>query len=655
MSAVCIVFDLEGGPVTRAEVSAMMTRLSHRGGDASGVWCGEGIGLGHTMRWTTPESIGEELPFRSRTGGNVITCDARLDNRDELLEALRLRDTLPKDVPDSQIVLAAYEKWGEGLAAHLIGDFVFAIWDAKSRKLVCGRDPVGVKHFYYWYLPGKKFVVASETKAIFALPEIKKEVDETHLGDILILDFHDKERTPYKNIKRLPANSILTVSRERFQIEKGWHPEERNWSRFRSPRRFEEEFREAFERSVLSRTRSAFPVGSMLSGGLDSSAISVVAARHLGKAKHGPLETFSAVFPRIAEIDPRIDERKYIEAVLREIECVPHFIEADAASPLEEMDRLQWHADHPVGAPNVFMDWLLFRSAEGRDVRVLLSGFDGDSTVSYGYEAFEMLARKGQWLHLVRSANALGKNMPSRRHEFRKLVWNRGMKRAAPESLRKVWRFLKRRPESPAPERSLPSALEFNYRGLNPQFAAEHELKERYFRILDRNQPEGADPVEAHWNALSDGLFAFALETFEKAGAAFGVEPRFPFFDRRLIELCINIPPSERILGGWTRSLFRRSMKGILPPEVRLRADKAMIGISFKMNLSNYGRNEVEQALFETPGVLHRYVDLEYLRDAYDRFIGDPVEHEGEPLFVNSSVHLSNWLRNNSAQNGVNG
>ena len=102
----------------------------------------------------------------------------------------------------------------------------------------------------------------------------------------------------------------------------------------------------------------------MLSGGLDSSSISCVASRYLEENNKPPLETFSAVFPTIAEIDSRIDERKYIKSVVKHINCNPNFVEADSFSPLVDMDKLHWHADHPVGAPNVFMDWALFKAAK---------------------------------------------------------------------------------------------------------------------------------------------------------------------------------------------------------------------------------------------------------------------------------------------------
>ncbi|MEZ5428763.1 MAG: lasso peptide isopeptide bond-forming cyclase [Pyrinomonadaceae bacterium] len=645
MSAIALIYNLNHRPVGERALKAVLDRMEHRGTDAQGVILDDFIGFGHRMRWTTPESLDEKLPLKGKESGIVITCDARIDNRDELIPQLSFGGKKTEEIADSEIILRAYEKWGEDCLPKLIGDFVFAIWDPKRQKLVCARDSMGIKHFYYYYKPGQMFALASEVKGLYGIAEIPRDLNETNIGDILILNYQDKENTPYRDIKRLPANSVLTLQENRLEIRQYWQPQETAKFRFRSNRRYEEEFREIFTKSVASRLRSAFPVGSMLSGGLDSSAISCVASRHLRENDRAPLETFSAIFPTIAEMDPRIDERKYINSVIEHIDCHPNFVEADSFSPLEDMDKLQWHTDHPVGAPNVFMDWALFKAAGKRDVRVLLSGFDGDSTVSYGYEAFQALARQGQWFQLLRSAAALNKNMPNRHHEFKKLVWNQGFRQATPEFVRKLWRVVHGKPGKEKKSRTLPSSLNFNYRSINPKFAEKQDLKARYFHLVEESHPPDAGHIRSHWNALCSGLFAFALETFEKAAAAFEIEARFPFFDRRLIEFCIALPAKQKIYNGWTRSIFRRAMEDILPTEVQWRTDKANIGLSFKVNLLKYGSRDVEETIFDFPDVLEKYVDIKNLSTAYRRYKDDPLKYEGEPMFIISSVYLSNWLR----------
>lgn len=655
MSAIALIYNLDGRPVAGKEMNDFLEGLRHRGADGSGVIIDRNVALGHQMRWTTPESLAETLPAKNEDGSVCITCDARIDNRSELIPQLSFAGgRKPAEIADSEIILRAYEKWGEDCVPKLLGDFVFAIWDAKKRKLICARDSMGVKHFYY-YKSERMFALASEIKALHLLSGVPRQLNETNIGDVLILNYQDKENTPYKRIKRLPANCVLTFQNNKLNIREYWQPQPHGRFDFRSTKQYEENFRELFTEAVKCRLRSAYPVGSMLSGGLDSSSISCVASRHLNAENKAPLETFSAVFPAIARLDERIDERKYIKSVVDHINCRPNFVEADAFSPLEDMDKMHWHADHPVGVPNVFMDWALFKAAKNRNVRVLLSGFDGDSTVSYGYEAFRMLAGRGQWLQLYKSAVALNKNIPHKHHGFKKLVWNQGFKEATPEFARRLWRLINGRPAKLEKVRQLPSSHNFNFNALNTAFAEKHRLKTRYFDLVEKTHPENVGLARSHWNALCSGLFAFALETFEKTSAAFDVEPRFPFFDRRLVEFCISLPAKQKIYNGWTRSIFRRAMQDILPPDVQWRTDKANIGLSFKVNLLKYGRRDVEEAIFDHPQTLEKFVDIDKLSAAYRVYKDDPLKYEGEPMFIISSVYLSNWLRRALKPSAANG
>ena len=647
MSAILGIFYLDGKPVQPQLLEEMSGILSHRGSDSTGIWNNGPVGFGHRMLWTTPESLHEQLPKTIYDDRLMITADARIDNRDELLEQLALsRRTPGETMSDSEIILLAYEKWGEDCVQKLLGDFVFAVWDAKEQKVFCGRDSMGVKHFYYYYKPNEVFAIASEIKALLCIKGVPKELNETNIGDILILNYNDKENTPYKNIKRLPANNALVVDRIGLRMWQYWHPVPRRSSPFKSNRDYEDEFQAIFREAVTCRLRSAYRVGSMLSGGLDSSSISCVASQYLSEKGKPPLETFSAIFPTIAEIDSRIDERPFIDSVVKHITCNPNFIEADAFSPLQDMKMMHWHADHPIGVPNVFMDWALFKAAKKRDVRVLLSGFDGDSTVSYGYEALYLLARQGRWVRLIKDAIALKKNMPHRQHSVKKLLWRRSFEPAIPEFARQLRRVLAGRPRNLPITRTLPSALNYSYRSINPVFAEKHDLENRYFEQIEKDHPEGVDYMNEGWNSLCNGLFAFALETFEKTSAAFDVEPRFPFFDRRLIEFCMALPAKQKLYSGWTRSILRRAMAGILPPDIQWRTDKANIGLSFKVNMLKYGRRDVEEAIFKSPGTLEKYINIESLVDTYRRYEADPLKYEREPMLIMSSVYLSNWLRN---------
>ena len=158
-------YSFDGRPVEKTDIEKMLNIIVHRGPDGSRIWTDGPIGFGHRMLWTTPESLNEKLPFSNKTEELSITADARIDNRDELISTFDLPGRSRQTIADSELILTAFEKWGEGCPERLLGDFSFAIWDSRKNRLFCARDHMGIKPFYY-YLSDKLFVFASEIKAL---------------------------------------------------------------------------------------------------------------------------------------------------------------------------------------------------------------------------------------------------------------------------------------------------------------------------------------------------------------------------------------------------------------------------------------------------------------------------------------------------------
>src|SRR5262249_22873108 len=148
MSGIVALVTRDGEPVKPLTLEGMLTTLAHRGPDGAGVWCEGTAGLGHRMLWTTPESLLERLPLVSPGGHLVLTADARIDNRADLIQTLALGGRPAEALTDSHLILAAYEKWGERCPEYLLGDFAFALWDAHQRRLFCARDHMGIKPLY---------------------------------------------------------------------------------------------------------------------------------------------------------------------------------------------------------------------------------------------------------------------------------------------------------------------------------------------------------------------------------------------------------------------------------------------------------------------------------------------------------------------------
>ena len=668
MSAIAGIYYPDGQPVNRADLERMIETLAHRGPDGAGVWSEGSVGLGHRMLWTTPESLHERLPLVNETGDLVLTADARIDNRDELIAALGLTDRPPGEITDSQLILAAYEKWGEHCPGKLLGDFAFAIWDERRQKLFCARDHFGVKPFYY-YSSGRAFVFASEIKALLCLPEVPRRLNELRVGYHLAMTVEDKALTFYQDIFRLPPAHGMTVSRDRTRLQAYWSLDPSRELRMESDEAYAEAFRELFTETVRCRLRSAFPVGSLLSGGLDSSAVTCVARDLLAQNGGHRLHTISAIYDET----PECDERRFINAVLGQGNLEPHYVHMDQLSPLADFERVFWHGDEPFTSPTFYIAWGLSQAAHEQGVRVLLDGLDGDTAVSHGNGYLAELARTGRWAAFAREARAIAQheNLPSvpllleqygvpyltelargwkwvtfareanelSRHldvSRRNLFRYCGLKPVLPESLKRTWRALRGRNR---PARSVDSII-------NPEFASRISLDEHIKALAGHRSILPRTAREEHYRALTSGLIPYVFELANRASTAFSVEARHPFSDRRLLEFCLALPPEQKLYQGWTRIVMRRALAGILPEEVQWRGGKTINSTAFTHGLLNFEDGLLEEVIMNGPGSIEPHVDIAALRETYHRYLSQ--KQPADEIRVWNAATLALWLRHTS-------
>ena len=621
MSGIAGLWRLDTRAVERPELDAMLERLKHRGPDGSGTWHEGPIGVGHRMLHTTPESLGERQPLVSATGNLILTADARIDNRKELCSLLPA-----PSVTDAELVLRAYERWGEACPEHLRGDFAFVIWDGRRQALFCARDHFGVKPFFYHHRAGRLFAFASEIKGLLALPDVPRRLNEVRVADLLVPVLEDKEITFYEEIVRLPPAHWMLVHRDGVRRQQYWALDPTREVRLGSDLEYAEAFRELFTDAVRSRLHSAFPVGSMLSGGLDSSSIVTVARRLLTERGLGALPTFSITFADA----PECDEREYIEAVVRGGGLAPHYIDADPLSPLADLERVLEHQDEPFYAPNLFMHWALYRAANEHGVRVLLDGIDGDTTVSHSLVHLSELARAGRWWTLSQEVQGLSRHL--RRSPW-PILWHHGLKPLAPNLLRQIKRKVRPR-----------RALTLSEATLRPDFVDRIGWAERKRALLRSRATPARTSREDHWRRLNSGLVPFILEVADRAAAAFSVEPRYPFFDVRLAEFCLAIPAQQKLSQGWTRMVMRRAMAGFLPPEVQWRAGKADLSPKFVRSLLAAHRGLLEELILARPEPIAPFVQTDRLGRALERYIATGSERDAFAVW--GATTLAAWLRN---------
>ena len=646
MSAITGIFNRTGQPVDCDDLQKMTDILAHRGPDGQGIWRDVGIGLGHRMLWTTPESLQEHLPFVNEAPGLAITADARIDNRDELLPLLGLTNRPAGTISDSEVILAAYGQWGEQCPEHLLGDFAFAVWDSQARKLFCARDHFGVKPFYY-HMSETSFAFASEIKALFCLPHIARTPSEVTIAEYLSVTHHTMKSTFFEGIQRLSAAHCMTIDAQSFMddaknssdtekksdnimVRPYWNLDLARNLQLESNEEYARQFRIIFTEAVRCRMRSAFPVGSMLSGGLDSSAISCVARDLLVQDGLGPLPTFSAIFDAV----PETDEREYMESVISQGNITPAYLHADEFSPLVDLEEIQWHQDEVTPINNNYINWCICKMSRDRGIRVLMNGFDGDTTVSHGFGYLRELALQGRWLHLTRNVRPLAAQWGEK---WERVLW-RWFRDHAPRQAAARWPAVRRvqvlwRKLRPAVERPAPPLM------VRDDVAARTGLSERMQAAEDVPQTERA----AHCQALENLISSDTLELLDRTAAANSLEFRYPFCDKRLAEFCLSLPAEQKIARGWTRLIMRRALEGILPDQVCWRKGKATMIPGFNYILRRFAMGRMQEMLAEKFGPLEAYVDFARLRPLYAQYQQDPTKTVDQSLLNAFSTFL--WLQ----------
>ena len=595
MSAITGIFCRDGSRVELEDIKKMNDILSYRGPDGSEVYCEGNIALGHQMLWTTSESLNEKLPFCDEKSGYVITADARIDNRSELSEHLHIEDK--DEVSDSYFILKSYEKWGENCPEHLIGDFAFAIWDENEENLFCARDHMGIKTFYY-HLSHNKFIFSTDIKALFGVTGVLKKINELQVANFLELVVDDdRESTFYKKISRLPAATTLKINKNKFYLRKYWKLNINHHISFDSDEEYKKVFLDIFTEAVRCRLRSAFPVGSMLSGGLDSSSVACTAEKILSKEGKNKLKTFSAVFDSV----PKSNERQFIEKVLDYRDFDYFFVNADEISTLNEIDDYLFYANNPFIVPNTFMNYNIYREANKNDVRILLDGLEGDEIVSHGYGFLPELFKTMRWKKLIIEINALN-NIKS--YPYKLIFLEIGFNILPSVFKRKLLSILEYRQKSRS-----------KYKIIKKDFGDEVNLT----RIIKRVKEKKAkinNAHDQHYVDMTSSLIQLEMELVDWMSVPFSIEMRHPFFDKRLVEYCLAIPTEQKISKGWDRYIMRRAMSGILPEDVQWRRNKGDLSFNFDISFMNE-KEQLENLIIKNNHLIKRYIDIEKIEKIY--------------------------------------
>jgi asparagine synthase (glutamine-hydrolysing) len=576
MSAIAGLVFLNGRDVLPEQMPAMLAPLYRRGPDRRDTWHHGNAGFGQTLLATTPEATAEHQPWVCAASGCVVVSDSRLDDRDQLARALGLTDRPVDSIGDAELLHAAWQRWGSDCVEHLLGDFAFAIWDPREQRLFCARDPMGVRPLYIHFAVGRLFAFASQPDALFALPQIPFALNEARILDFLVeaLEGIDKTSTFFRFIERLPPAHVLTLHNGQLTTTRYWQPVgARPLSENACDAEWIDGLRDHFARAVQRRVRANGAVGSMLSGGLDSSSIVAVASRQLSDAGRPPLCTFSAVTS-----DHDCAETLAIRSMLAHTTLDATLLDLNAMPDMLDAVARDWPLmGEPFDASMTLVE-CQYRAAAERGVRVVLDGVDADSLLSEGDLMVQLLGAgklRSLW-HEARGQVRFYKGEWSTWSFLRPAVTGA----LAPDLLKTAARHLRgSRDQRVAIQESL----------VRSDFCTRIDLTSRMRQLNSRAAWKiGAANVSGTYSPMESAYTTAGVERYGRVAARQAVEPRHPFLDRDLIEYCAWLPLRLRLHDGWPKWALRAAMADLLPHDVAWRRGKEHLGWQF--NLAVYPR-----------------------------------------------------------------
>ncbi|CAN5380661.1 lasso peptide isopeptide bond-forming cyclase [soil metagenome] len=529
-------------------------------------------------------------------GNLVVAADVRLDNRDDLLAALRLD---PRSSPDSVLIAAAYRRWGTDCPLHLKGDFAFLLWDPDKQTFFGARDHLGVRPFYY-HLSDQRFAAATTSRAIIAMG-IDDALDEAGLADFVAGAFADTAISLHRQIRRLPPGHSITVDRTSVRIAQYWRisavePYLRSDAA--------EQFHALFENAVRCRMAGSETAGVMLSGGMDSSSIAAVAGRLQAAEGASPLPSYSMTFDAV----PEWNEGPFIKAMLADGRFAATMIASGGHDPFADIDTILTEQDGPFLAYNHSLSRQIYRAAQTDGVSVLLDGHGGDEVVSHGFGRLNELGSAGQWRTLWREAGGIAAiyGIPTWT-VFAPYTAHHRLVRSA----RWHWNSVQSRLGLLSPPPNVgPITTSLVARDL----AARIGMEERHQPFQPKNNGNLTEN-DLHLATLSSPGQPYMFEVLDRVAAAAGVTARYPFYDRSLVEFCLSLPSDQKLNHGLPRYVLRQAMRGILPETVRLRRDK----FDFRGQLAaGFDRHKamLTQIVETGEGGIERFVNMDVARQA---------------------------------------
>lgn len=555
MCGIAGIWNWSEPEMAQHNIKLMTDKIIHRGPDGEGFWHKPDIGLSLGHRRLSiidlSESASQPMKYMNRY---VITFNGEIYNYIELKEYLRSKGYFFSTQSDTEVIMAAFDFWDTKCLEHFDGMFAFAIFDELRNFLFCARDRFGEKPFYYYH-DKNKFLFASEIKA-FSNLKLDKELDEYLIFLFLNYNLHENplciENTFFKNIKKLiPGHYFIFKSNQTIIQKKYWNINLHQNSN-KSFQDAQIEFKELFFNSVRRRLRSDVPVGTSLSGGLDSSSV-VLTMDSIIQETQNLQKTFSARFP-----DTKFDEGFFISKVTENKNIQQYFTYPNLDNMIKVLPKIMYHQEEPFASASIYAQWEVFKLASENNVVVLLDGQGADEYLA-GYTHF--------FLPFFREiySNEGKKSVQKKYNEY---ISNNI---AIQEPLKLNFKFflesrfsgfyhnlsnLKHRFFGIQINPNISLALKNNYSNLNPPFFNHQTLNESLY-----------------YHTFVSGLEKL-LRFADKNSMAFSREVRLPFLNHDLVKFVFDLPSEYKIYNGWTKGILRYALQELLPQEIAWRKNK---------------------------------------------------------------------------------
>ncbi len=557
MCGICGIYNRNHEAVDRDVLVDMLGMIRHRGPDASGLYVDRCLGLAHA-RLSIIDLSGGRQPMENADGSIAITFNGEIFNYIELREELLRKGRRFATTSDTEVLLQLYEEEGESCVERLNGQWAFAVWDSRKRKLFLSRDRMGVRPLFYCETEGA-FLFGSEIKAILAHPSAPREMDPVGMQQVFTFWHTVPPRTQFAGICELPPGHSLTLQDGRVTVRRWWQMDlspDLAAHESRNDGELVEQLGSLLIDATRLRLRADVPVGAYLSGGLDSSLITALIRRF----SNAPLETFSVTFD-----DVEFDESPYQQEVVRHLGTTHHSVRCSHHDIGEAFPDVVWHAEKSLLRTAPVPMFLLSGLVRQSGFKVVLTG-EGSDEVLGGYDIFKETKIRNFW--------AAQPDSVARPLLLRKLYpYMPQMQSQSPAYLRTFFRV---RPEDTrSPFFSHLPRWEMTRR-LELLFSAEFASQMRSDLPWEDLRPT-LPPSFAQWDAFRRAQYlesAYLLPGYilssqgDRPAMAHAVEGRFPFLDYRVVEFAASLPPRLKMRGLDEKHVLKRFAAELLPASI---------------------------------------------------------------------------------------